>query len=908
MRRPENAASYSLGLLVLVLVFVALAGPAQSLRVQTDALAKQLAGLAPVAKAVEVSADWNTLISTLEYGPDQPLDQGQLADARGSLARSFTAGSVPVAHGAAGAFDGMTTSGLPVISGAAASAQAGASPQLEVLYRDPLTTHARLVAGHYSSAGLPVSQLGVSVTTQTAQRFGLHPGSRLKLGVPLGAVTLAVTAIIAVTGPGTAFWRFDPTAATPTLNPPSSQGGSPYWIGGVLADPDSATTMQTLLGAADLTVFWELPVQTAGLRADQVPALHAALTRLTDATPDLSDLAAGASAAQVTTLLTGALSEFLETQAAINTILALLFVSLIATGAAVIAVAARMVAVRRGAELSLVRARGASLGQVAGRALSHTAVVTVPAAAAGVALAFATESAGASSALGWALAALVTATALAGPALIAAGHQRRPTPAPHPAVSELTGTRRVPARRWVAEAAACVAAVAGLVVLHDQGLPAPGQADLLLALTPVLVAVPVVLVVLRLYPLAVRALLALTTRTTGATGFVALARASRSALTGVLPVFALVLGLTVAAFAGMVQAAIGRGEVAASWQATGADVMITTSAQLGTGTTAGQITPAVVHAFAAVPGVRQAAAVWQTSWQGPGGQQLTVLAVDPAGYAALTARSPFPRFPAATITRSGSAAGGPVAVLASPAAAAALGRGTATITSPPYLGPLRVRVAGRVRTTPAQPGGGGAYLMLPLEPLPGAYGQPGPQTLLLNGTGIDLARLYAVLNRLLPATTTVTVRSQLLASLAAAPLQHAANLIMALSVLAAAGLGLCTLVFGLTLGAEERELMLARLTTMGHDRPVRLVLAEALPAVLAAAAAGAACALALPRLVGPAIDLAVFTGQGAPVPLRPGWLALGLPAGAVVLAAAVTLTAQARTLRRRGVTGMLRAH
>ncbi|HWG12154.1 MAG TPA: hypothetical protein VG268_02655 [Streptosporangiaceae bacterium] len=32
----------------------------------------------------------------------------------------------------------------------------------------------------------------------------------------------------------------------------------------------------------------------------------------------------------------------------------------------------------------------------------------------------------------------------------------------------------------------------------------------------------------------------------------ALARASRSALTGVLPVFALVLGLSVAAFAGMV--------------------------------------------------------------------------------------------------------------------------------------------------------------------------------------------------------------------------------------------------------------------------------------------------------------------------------------------------------------------
>jgi putative ABC transport system permease protein len=578
------------------------------------------------------------------------------------------------------------------------------------------------------------------------------------------------------------------------------------------------------------------------------------------------------------------------------------------TGAAVIAVAARMVVVRRRAELALVRARGASLSQVAGLMFRGSAAMTVPAAVAGVALAFAAEASGASSVLGWVLAGLVVATALTGPPLIAVWRHRRPAPAPHPAVSEGTANQRVPARRWVAEAAACVAAVAGLVVLHDQGLPAPSQSDLFLAVTPVLVAVPVVLIVLRLYPLVIRALLALSARATGATGFVALARASRSALTGVLPVFALVLGLTVAAFAGMVKAAVGQGEVAASWQATGADVVISTPAQLGTGNTSGQITPAVVRAFAAVPGVRHAAAVWLTSWQGPGGQPLTVLAVDPAGYAALTASTPFARFPAATIARPGPATtGGPVAVLASPSAAAALGRGVATLTSPPYLGPLRVRVAGPVHATPAQPGGNGAYLVVPLVRLPGAYGQPGPQTLLLTGTGIDLTRLSAVAKHYLP-TASATLRSQVLAGLTGAPLQHGADLIMLLTVLAAAGLGLCTLVFGLALGAEERELTLARLTTMGHERPVALVLAEAMPAVLAAAAAGVACALALPGLVGSAVNLAVFTGQGTPVPLRPDWLALSLPVAVVLLLAAATLTAETRALRRHGVTALLRAH
>jgi hypothetical protein len=184
-------------------------------------------------------------------------------------------------------------------------------------------------------------------------------------------------------------------------------------------------------------------------------------------------------------------------------------------------------------------------------------------------------------------------------------------------------------------------------------------------------------------------------------------------------------------------------------------------------------------------------------------------------------------------------------VLASPAAAAVLGKSATKLTAQEPMGPLSVRV-GRVLAstaaqgetgTPAEPGDG-AYLVMASRPLPGPDGQPAPQTLLLAG----------------------------------------------------------------------RELTLARLTTMGHDRPIRLVLTEAMPAVLAAAAAGLACALALPWLVGPALDLSVFTGTGTPVPLRPDWAALGLPAAALVVIAALALAAETRALRRRGVTGALRAH
>jgi len=187
--------------------------------------------------------------------------------------------------------------------------------------------------------------------------------------------------------------------------------------------------------------------------------------------------------------------------------------------------------------------------------------------------------------------------------------------------------------------------VAGLVVLHHQGVPATGGINLYLAATPVLVAIPVVLIVLRLYPLAVRGLLGLSSRRAGATGFVALAGAARSSLTGVLPAFALVLALSLATFAGMVSQAITRGEVAASWQATGADVAITA--------TSSPVTPAAESAIAAVRGVQHLSATWNTSWATPSDQPVALVAVDPASYAALVASTPFPAVPVARLSRRG---------------------------------------------------------------------------------------------------------------------------------------------------------------------------------------------------------------------------------------------------------------
>ena len=185
-------------------------------------------------------------------------------------------------------------------------------------------------------------------------------------------------------------------------------------------------------------------------------------------------------------------------------------------------------------------------------------------------------------------------------------------------------------------------------------------------------------------------------------------------------------------------------------------------------------------------------------------------------------------------------------------------------------------------------------------------GVPAVNRILITGSGISAAAMSAVVARQLPGASTA-FRSAALTALASSPLQHGADLILPLTIATAAGFGLFILMLGVALGTADRALTLARLTVMGHERATRLVLLEALPAVVVAVAAGAACALALPPLVGSALDLSVFTGSGVPVMVRPDWISLGLPAVAALLLAAAALAAEARRLSRCGVVMMLKA-
>jgi len=801
----------------------------------------------------------------------------------------------------------------------------GTPVKIEITERQPLGPQVRLLSGHLpvatpvpppaAGAGQPgdrqrAATVQVVMTRQTAATFGLHagsefvmPGSELASTGVVTPVTVLVTGIVVPVNPSSSFWGTDPGVLAADLQF-QGQAQTPYWAAGVMAGPDEAGELQSYFGSRNPRMEWVFPLDVSSLDGQQVQPLSDALDKIGTDTPALSGpLAPVASTLTVSSSMLPALNAFSATAQSVDALLWLLYVSLTVAGLAVLLVAARMVAIRRSPEITVIRARGGSLWQIAIGTGRDAALRCVPAAVLAAVLAIivvpgAGSAQGAGSAGGWWPPIAVVAVAVVGPALIAAWQHRLPR--------RRTAVPRLPqgGTRLVVEAALVAAAVAGIVAFRDQGAQAGSGVNLYTSSAPVLVAIPAVIVVLRLYPLVLRELLRASARTSRAPAFLGLARASRTALTPALPAFALVLALTVAAFAGMVRDAVANGQVAASWQTAGADATVTPSYAAQSFT----ISPSAARAVAAVPGVTHAAEVLNESWTTPAGRQVSVLAVDPASYAALVARTPgFPQVAAGLLAAPGQA-GAPQPVLVSPQAAADVGSGAVTVTTrQAALRPVQVRVAGVIASTPALPAGG-AFVIMPLAAIKSTVTPPAAipvNEMLLTGGSIDQARLTAVVRHTLPDAVT-TFRSDVLSALTSGPLQHGAFTLFSLALVVAAILGLAVMLLELALGAAEREATLARLAAMGLGEGQRawVVALEVLPAVIAAAVAAWACALALPQVLGPDLDLSVFTGSSVTVRLAADVASFAVPLAGLAVLAAVALGIEIRSGRKRGAASL----
>jgi hypothetical protein len=112
----------------------------------------------------------------------------------------------------------------------------------------------------------------------------------------------------------------------------------------------------------------------------------------------------------------------------------------------------------------------------------------------------------------------------------------------------------------------------------------------------------------------------------------------------------------------------------------------------------------------------------------------------------------------------------------------------------------------------------------------------------------------------------------------------------------------------LALGAADRDLTMARLAAMGltEGQRARLAAFEVLPAIAASTVAALACALALPSLVAPAIDLSVFTHSQAPVPLRPDFASFVLPLAGLLVVTVIAVAYEIRSVAGHGVAATMR--
>lgn len=401
---------------------------------------------------------------------------------------------------------------------------------------------------------------------------------------------------------------------------------SQYWAGALLLAPDAGPALLDTPGAP--ARYWNLAPDLAALQGRDVEDVTSAVASL-EGGPLLERVAAAVSPnLDVSTDLDDVLGGYEDLWSAIGPLVAVASFGTGTVAAVVLCMAGGLAAERRRAELTLLRARGASLRGLAGRLLAETAVVAVPAAALGLLAARLTVGTGRT----------VQSVAAAGAvALVAALALPLRAVAVHRAVGVHTGREdvvraRPTKRRLVAELTLLAVAAGAVLTLRTRGTSTEGDptGDELVSLAPVLVAVIAALVLVRLYPLPLRGLARPARRMRGVVGPLSLARAGRAGGSTVLPLLALLTALTTAAFGGSVLTGVTDARERAAVFAVGADARVD---NLGERAAAD-----VEERVRRVPGVEDVTPVKVSYTALAASLRVSLAGVEPDAYAALSGR------------------------------------------------------------------------------------------------------------------------------------------------------------------------------------------------------------------------------------------------------------------------------
>lgn len=786
----------------------------------------------------------------------------------GGLAQVYTSTTLTVLS---------SETGVRAIDGADWSGEGRLAMQLAMLTEEN-TAALTLVDGRLPEERLSdsVDPIEVVLSQQAADAAGVSIGQQLDIGSPPRQLdpgeepdpTLPVPAVLLVgiveaDDIGDALWGESSELWTPELRPAT----------GYTQQLTRFTVLTSADGVIAASRFLDYPFN-GFLRMNIDPQLFTAEVAAVAAEEASALRANGQSLApesiavvSVRTDIPEALADYPQLARAALAQMSVMMAGVIGIAAVVLILLSRLLVAQRAAAIALERARGASVLSIGLGALLESAIVTAAGSALGGLIAFVAPIRDPLPVVVIALVALL-ASPLQSMLYARQLWTGRREPANRRERQALARRRR--GQRLVLELAIVALAVAALVSMRGRGLlqNRSGGIDPLLALAPLLLAVAVSIIVIRLYPYPVRAVGSIAQRTRGPLGLLGAVRA-RSAI-AILPLLALTLGASLAVSGTLLVDTVRDGQVEASWQRVGADARI--SADLGADE---------VEALRAAPGVEAVSGSFARTNVGidlgTTSTTLTVIAID-SSYAAVVDTLPGSPSTADLAKLSQQPTDGEaISIVLDPATAAQLFTDDIAMYYGPEYVPLHV-----IGSSTVSPAGyvKGPYAYIDIDAvaklMPEGFAA---NTYLVAGAGADEAV------KQLPQEGVLT-RSGWTSDRRGLALIAGVESTMLFAVLAVGLLAIVALVATVVSGARARGRALSMLRTLGMSSKLGwwLALAELAPLVLAAVLGGIAAGYSVVLVLAPSLGLHVLAG-GITVPaasFSPNVI-IGLAVAALVL-------------------------
>ena len=751
----------------------------------------------------------------------------------------------------------------------------------------------------------------VALAIEIADTLGVGVGDRMEM-IPdtedalVGRFSSPIRAAADVVGvytvdePADEFWMNDSSLQLPTVIVISPELQLLY--GTALLSPDA---YPALIGNGLAARYaWRYFIDAQRLDAGALDQLTADLRQMRTRYPPFVTTLLDADVTTLQTGLLGLLDDYAAERRTAEAVLVTASLGPAAVATAAVALVALLMVYRRRRAVTLVRGRGASVGQLLGSHLLEGLLIAVPASAVAY-LAAVTLVEGRASMWSAVLAMLVAV----GAALVLTLTVLRAATAPlREGEREVSTAARLGPRRLTFEGLVVVLAAGGAYLLRQRGIAGGSTAgelagvDPLLAAVPALIGLAVGLVTVRLYPLPLIAAGWFADAWRGMVPAFGLRRAARTGDVGSLPLIVLLVTVAIGAFSSTIFVTVERGQSVAAWQAVGADLAMTPGTRpfpsdFDATTLPGVDAAARMHVDGAVLG-------------GRGGARVEMNALDTPAYRVVTdGTGADPNLPPEL--RDPPAPDLPIPAILSARVAGGGARPIRVNDEVELLVSARAVTLRVVAIRDSFPGvdSSAAWLVVPLESLRAAAGDRAftASVIFLRAPGATAAAVQEAMDEVLPATR-VTGRSEVLESLREGPLVRGVGAGFVLAVTIAIAYAALATTAALVLVAAVRSRETAHLRTLGMTPRGLLALSvvEHGPAVLTATVIGLALGVGVAWFVAPGLDLAGLIGSSIDVALVVDWQVVGLLLIALVVILAVGIALSSWIGRRANLAGSTR--